>query len=144
MTFLFVCVELAIKCFSFVYLSYQPPLNTSSISQDVYGLTISTTYHYSGHNRSYLTLNCLDWLLPTKITKNKQPWFPSGPYRPKNFNPLIFFLTYGQSLRRIISHRIFLRSSFQFSLHLSVLYNSGIVKLQSGLWRWHHQHTKAT
>ena len=50
-------VELAITWFSFFALSYQPSLNTSIRSYAVYGLTISTNYHYSGHNRSYLTIS---------------------------------------------------------------------------------------
>ena len=103
-------VELAITWFSLAALRYQPPLNSSSRSYVVYGLTISRTYHYSGHNCSYLTLNRLDRLLPTKQRKKKWPWFPSGPYRPRIFDSLRFFLTYGQSLRRIFhTKKIYVR-----------------------------------
>ena len=51
---------------SLVTLSCQPPLNPISRSYVVYGLTISTTHHYSGHNRSNLTVNRLDMILPSK------------------------------------------------------------------------------
>ena len=50
-------VELEITRFSLVALSYQLYLNLRSRSYAVYGLTIGTTYHFSGHNSSYLTLN---------------------------------------------------------------------------------------
>ena len=62
-------VELAIARFSLVTLSYQPPLNPRSISYVVYVLNIITTYQYSVHGRSYLTLHLLDWVLPTKQKK---------------------------------------------------------------------------
>ena len=77
--FIFFCVELSITRFSLVVLSYQLPLNPISISCVVYGLTIIMTYHYLSQNCIYLTLNRLDGLLHTKQTKNKWPWFPSGP-----------------------------------------------------------------
>ena len=48
----FVCVDLVIKRFSLVTLSYQLPLNNTRNSYVIYGWTISTTYHYSVHNRS--------------------------------------------------------------------------------------------
>ena len=69
--YMYVHVELEITRLSLVTISYQPPLNTSSRIYVVYGFRISTTYHYYGHNSSYLTLNRLDRLLPTKQTKNK-------------------------------------------------------------------------
>ena len=79
--------------FSLVALIYQPNLNPSSRRYIVYELTIITTYHSSGHNSSYLTLYYLYWLLPTKQTKNKRPWFPPGPYHPRPFDILRFCLT---------------------------------------------------
>ena len=114
------CVELETTRFSLVPLSYQPPLNTDGRRYVVYGSSISTTYHYYCHNNSYLTINRLDWLLPTKQTKNKWPWFKSGPYRPRLFDLLPFFLTYRQLLRRIF-HMDFSNLFFQFFLHFSEL-----------------------
>ena len=46
-------VELPIAQFSLVSLSYQPPLNPSIRSYVIYRLTISTTLHFSSHNRCY-------------------------------------------------------------------------------------------
>ena len=66
-----VFVELPITWFSLVALSYQLSLNISSRIYIVYELIMSTTHHYYGHNRSYLTHNSLDWIIPTKQTKNK-------------------------------------------------------------------------
>ena len=63
-------VELEIARFALVALRYQPHLNPRSRSYSVYGLTISTNYHYSIHNSRYSTLNCLDRLHNTKQTKS--------------------------------------------------------------------------
>ena len=64
-------VEPEITRFSLVALSYQPPLNPSIRSYVIYLLTFSITYHYYVHNSSNLTINRLDWILPTKQTKNR-------------------------------------------------------------------------
>ena len=93
-------VELLATRLSLVSLIYQLPLNNSSRSYAVHGFTISKTYLYSGHNSSCLTINRLDHILPNKKIKN-DPWFISCPYHPRLFDLPIFFLTYGQSLRRI-------------------------------------------
>ena len=62
----FVGVEFEITLLPLVSLSYQPTLDTNSRSHIVYGFTIRKTYHYPGYNSSYLTLNRLDRIIPTK------------------------------------------------------------------------------
>ena len=61
-------VELEIARLSLVALRHQPHLNPKSRSYSVYGLIISTNYHYSIHNISYLTLNCLDLVATPSIS----------------------------------------------------------------------------
>ena len=112
------------------YLSYQPHLNPIIRSYAAYGFTIGTTYHYSGHNSIYSTLNCLDWLLTNKHTKNKWPWFPSGLYRPRLFNNIRFILTYGQTLCRI----------FHISFFFIHLYSFPCTYMHSPTNSWHLQY----
>ena len=124
-TYIFVCVELAIARFSLVALSYQLPLIEIRINNSVYGLTISTTCHYSVHNLSYLTLNHLDRILLTKQTRNKWPWFPSGPYHTRPFDLLRFIMTYGQKVHIIFHIEYFYVHISSFYLHLSAPSKNG-------------------
>ena len=111
-----ITVELEIKLFSLVALSYQPSFNTTSRHYVVYVLTIR-------QNQSYFNIYCLYRILSTKQTKNKWPCFLSGPYCPIFKFLRIFLLTYGQTLRKIL-----LRSYLPFSLHWSALYNNNNIK----------------
>ena len=78
--FMVLYVELPIKRFSFVSLSYhQPLLNPSRRSYVLYELNISTNYHYPGHNRSYLTV------LPWSVNKKQVILISTRPVLSQNF-----------------------------------------------------------
>ena len=110
----FVCVELAIKWFSLVDLSYQPYFNPRSRSYVVYGLAIR-------HNRSHFNTYHLYQLLPTKKQKTSYPdFYQTRIVQLSNFLRL-FLLTYVQTLRRIL-----LNSYFPLYLYFSSLSNREI------------------
>ena len=77
----------------------------------------------SGYNCSYFTTYHLDRILPTKKTKNKWPWYPSGPYRPTFWFYNIFPGIQTDTTQNIW-HIIFLSSSFPFYLNFSALSNT--------------------
>ena len=105
-------VELAIKQFSLLTLSYQPYFNPRSKSYVIYGLIIY-------HNQSYFNNHRLYWIIPTKPKKTIDPDFYWDHIVRLSYLIRLFLLTYVQTL-----HNIFLRSYFLFSLHLSALSNT--------------------
>ena len=80
------------------------------------------------------------------IGLKKWPWFPSGPYRPRLFNILIFFLTYRHSLCRILNVEYFYvhLSSFPWiflnsTIHSLCLYGL-FLRIKTSLLDWYHKY----
>ena len=116
--------ELEITRFSLVTLRYQPPLDSIRRIYVLYLLAISTTYHYSGHNHHYLTFNPLASILPTKQTKKQATLISIRPVLSQTLKNTKIYPDIRTYTTQNISHIIFLRSSFQFFLHLYALSNS--------------------
>ena len=90
------CVELAIKRFSLIALSYQMLFNTISRNYVVYGLT-------THHNRSYFNTYYLDEILSNKHNETSEPDIYQDRIVRLPDLLIFFLLVYGQTLRIILT-----------------------------------------